>query len=95
MAVSSFNIQDAYQLTALTKFRSEITNHQPQGSAEVFRHGRAWRARKQETITTSRIMTDSFISFHYMRKLENNEMGVACKAYGGEERRIQGFGGET
>ena len=40
-------------------------------------------------------MTDSFISFHYMRKLENNEMGVACKAYGGEERRIQGFGGET
>jgi len=22
-------------------------------------------------------------------------MGVACGAYGGEERRIQGFGGET
>ena len=70
MAVSSFNIQDAYQLTARTKFRSEVTNHQPQGSAEVFRHGRAWRARKQVTITTSRIMTDSFISFHYTRKLE-------------------------
>jgi hypothetical protein len=23
------------------------------------------------------------------------EMGGACSAYGGEERRIQGFGGET
>jgi hypothetical protein len=27
-------------------------------------------------------------------KIEKNEMG-ACSAYGGEERRIQGFGGET
>ena len=24
-----------------------------------------------------------------------NEMGVTCRAYGGEERRIQDFGGET
>jgi hypothetical protein len=28
-------------------------------------------------------------------KIEKNEMGGACGAYGGEERRIQGFGGET
>ena len=28
-------------------------------------------------------------------KIEKNEMGVACSAYGGEERRIQGFGGKT
>jgi len=28
-------------------------------------------------------------------KIEKNEMGVACSANGGEERRIQGFGGET
>jgi len=28
-------------------------------------------------------------------KIEENEMGWACSAYGGEERRIQGFGGET
>ena len=28
-------------------------------------------------------------------KIEKNEIGVACSAYGGEERRIQGFGGET
>ena len=26
---------------------------------------------------------------------EKNEMGVACGTCGGEERRIQGFGGET
>jgi hypothetical protein len=28
-------------------------------------------------------------------KIEKNEMGGACSSYGGEERRIQGFGGET
>jgi hypothetical protein len=28
-------------------------------------------------------------------KIEKNEMGEACSAYGGEERRIQGIGGET
>ena len=27
--------------------------------------------------------------------IEKNEMGGACSAYGGEERRIQGFGGQT
>jgi hypothetical protein len=28
-------------------------------------------------------------------KMEKNEIGWACSACGGEERRIQGFGGET
>jgi len=28
-------------------------------------------------------------------KIEWNEMGGAYSTYGGEERRIQGFGGET
>jgi len=28
-------------------------------------------------------------------KIEKNEMGGTCSAYGGEKRRIQGFGGET
>jgi len=28
-------------------------------------------------------------------KIERNEMGGACSAYGVEERRIKGFGGET
>ena len=27
--------------------------------------------------------------------IEENEIGGECSAYGGEERRIQGFGGET
>jgi hypothetical protein len=28
-------------------------------------------------------------------KIEENEMGGACSAYGGEERRTQDFSGET
>jgi hypothetical protein len=28
-------------------------------------------------------------------KFEKNEMGGECSAYGREERRIQGFGGEA
>ena len=28
-------------------------------------------------------------------QIKRNEMGGACSAYGGEKRRIQGFGGET
>ena len=27
-------------------------------------------------------------------KIEKNEIGEACSAYGGEERHVQGFGGE-
>jgi hypothetical protein len=28
-------------------------------------------------------------------KVEKNEIGGACSSYGGEERRIEGFCGET
>jgi hypothetical protein len=28
-------------------------------------------------------------------KIEKNEMGEACGMYGGEEKWIQGFGGDT
>jgi len=28
-------------------------------------------------------------------KIEKNEMGGSCSAYGGQKRRIQGVGGET
>jgi len=28
-------------------------------------------------------------------KIEKNEMGRTCSAYGGRERRVQGFGVET
>jgi len=31
----------------------------------------------------------------FQPKIEKNEIGWACSAYGGEERCIQGFGGDT
>ena len=34
-------------------------------------------------------------SHHVSIKIEKNEMGGACGAYGGGERGAQGFGGET
>jgi len=39
----------------------------------------------------------SVLLTHYFSgdKIEKNEMDGACNAYGGDERRIQGFGGET
>ena len=42
-------------------------------------------------------LNDLYSSFKFCShdKIEKNEMGGACSAYGGEERRIQGFGGET
>ena len=39
------------------------------------------------------IYTPHQILFGYI--IEKNEMGGACSAYWGEERRIQGFGGKT
>jgi hypothetical protein len=33
--------------------------------------------------------------YAFIKKITKNEMGGACRAYGGQERRIQGFGGET
>jgi len=35
------------------------------------------------------------VPFTQYCSVEKNAMGGACSAYGGEERRIQGFGGET
>jgi len=42
-------------------------------------------------------LSDLYCSPNIVRviKSKKNEMGGACSAYGGEERRIQGFGGET
>jgi hypothetical protein len=36
----------------------------------------------------------SAANFVHGDKIEKNEMGGACSPYGGEERRIQDFGGE-
>ena len=35
------------------------------------------------------------IQYYSDDKIEKNEMGGACSSYGGEDRRIQSFGGET
>jgi hypothetical protein len=40
-------------------------------------------------------LNDFLTQYCLSDKIEKNEMGGACSAYGGEERRIQGFGGET
>ena len=42
-------------------------------------------------------LNDLYASPQYFAvdKIENNEIGGACSAYGRDERRIQGFGGET
>ena len=40
-------------------------------------------------------LTDLHSSPNIIRVIKSNMMGGACSAYGGEQRRIQGFGGET
>ena len=42
-------------------------------------------------------LNDLYFSSNIFRgdKIEKNEVGGACSAYGREERRIQSFGGET
>ena len=36
-----------------------------------------------------------FTKYDSVDQIEKDEMGGACSTYGGEERRIQGFGGEN
>jgi hypothetical protein len=36
-----------------------------------------------------------FTKYNSVDQIEKNEMGGACSSYGGEERYIQGFVGET
>jgi hypothetical protein len=40
-------------------------------------------------------MTVLLTQYYSGDKIEKNEMGWSCRAYGGEERCLQGFGGET
>ena len=49
-----------------------------------------WRKRHNEDINNLYIT-----QYCSGDKIEKNEMGGACSAYGEEERCIQGFGGET
>jgi len=36
-----------------------------------------------------------FTKYYSGDRIEKNEMGGSCSTYGGEDRCIQGFGGET
>jgi len=40
-------------------------------------------------------LTDLFSSPSIVQVIKKDEMGGTCNTYGGEERCIQGFGGET
>jgi hypothetical protein len=52
--------------------------------------------RTRHAVVTARLFTPvSLTQYCSGGKIEKNEMGGACSAYGGEERCIQGFGGET
>jgi hypothetical protein len=49
-------------------------------------------------ISLRKLLYFSVLCYYYYYsddKIEKNEMGGACNAHGGEERRTQGFGGET
>jgi hypothetical protein len=41
------------------------------------------------------LMICTFTQYFVGDKIENNEMGEACSAYGREDRRIQDSGGKT
>ena len=58
-----------------------ITHHR-----ENFRSPHIYRTKKVNPLSNTMSSGD---------KIEMNEMGGACSAYGGKQRRIQGFGGET
>jgi len=42
-----------------------------------------------------KLHNEELIKYYSGDKIEKNEVGGACSAYGGEERRIEGFGGEN
>jgi hypothetical protein len=61
----------------------------------IFGTKRDWVTREWRKLHNEEL-NDLHCSSNIVRVIiEKNEMGGACSAYGGEERRIQGFGGET
>jgi len=58
---------------------------------------RMFGSKRDEVTGEWRRLIDLYSSPNIVRviKIEKNEMGGACSAYGGEERRIKCFGGET
>jgi hypothetical protein len=43
----------------------------------------------------SNLMIQLLTKYFASDKIKKNEMGRACAMYGGGERHVQGFGGET
>ena len=63
---------------------------------------RIFRPKWDEVIEEWRKLHNEELSYLYSSpnnvrviKIETNEIGEICSMYGGEERCIQGFGGET
>jgi hypothetical protein len=52
--------------------------------------GQCWELHNEELL---RILL--LIKYYSVHQIEKNEVPGACSAYGGEERFIRGFGGET
>jgi len=64
----------------ITKFWQRVLSKQPYSTDLVPSHSHLCFLLKQ---------------YYTDEKIEKNEMGEACSAYGGGEGRVQGFGGET
>jgi hypothetical protein len=63
---------------------------------------RIFRPKRDEVTEERRILHNEELSYlspspniKKKKKIEKNKMGGACSTYGGEGRRIQGFGKET
>jgi len=55
-----------------------------------------WEIRATATYFIFGIMNCNYLTQYFSGdKIETNEMGEACSAHGGEERRMKDFGGET
>ena len=48
-----------------------------------------------ENFITTSIMICIYHQYYQGEQIKENEMGGACSMYGGEEKCIQGFSGET
>jgi hypothetical protein len=54
-----------------------------------------WSKREEVTGELRKLLNEELTQYCAGEQVENNEIGGACSTYGGEERCIQGFGGET
>jgi len=61
----------------------------------IFGHKGDKVTRNGENYIMRRLMICTLHPILFCDKIEKNEMGGPWSVYGGKERRIQGFGGET